>query len=158
MFASIPNFNDFYIELDGNNMGVECLRLLNEIIADFDEVRPCRSIHVQGSKDDPLWTQILLCPLHLQEGPGQIILALGLGKGLGTFHSRCACGSHFVPFQPGTVSSPTLVILFPSECELSFRDRDVPYFFVPLSYTVRDPKQTRGAVVHTLMATSSVAP
>lgn len=40
MFASIPNFNDFYIELDGNNMGVECLRLLNEIIADFDEVRP----------------------------------------------------------------------------------------------------------------------
>ena len=39
LFASIPNFNDFYIELDGNNMGVECLRLLNEIIADFDEVR-----------------------------------------------------------------------------------------------------------------------
>lgn len=39
MFASIPNFDDFYIELDGNNMGVECLRLLNEIIADFDEVR-----------------------------------------------------------------------------------------------------------------------
>ncbi|XP_074197183.1 adenylate cyclase type 1 isoform X2 [Rhinolophus sinicus] len=38
MFASIPNFNDFYIELDGNNMGVECLRLLNEIIADFDEL------------------------------------------------------------------------------------------------------------------------
>lgn len=38
LFASIPNFNDFYIELDGNNMGVECLRLLNEIIADFDEV------------------------------------------------------------------------------------------------------------------------
>ncbi len=39
LFASIPNFNDFYIELDGNNMGVECLRLLNEIIADFDAVR-----------------------------------------------------------------------------------------------------------------------
>ncbi|CAK6434792.1 unnamed protein product [Pipistrellus nathusii] len=38
MFASIPNFNDFYIELDGNNMGVECLRLLNEIIADFDKL------------------------------------------------------------------------------------------------------------------------
>uniref|UniRef100_A0A6Q2ZGI0 Adenylate cyclase type 1 n=1 Tax=Esox lucius TaxID=8010 RepID=A0A6Q2ZGI0_ESOLU len=41
MFASIPNFNDFYIELDGNNMGVECLRLLNEIIADFDENGEC---------------------------------------------------------------------------------------------------------------------
>nr|XP_043899680.1 adenylate cyclase type 1 isoform X3 [Solea senegalensis]XP_043899681.1 adenylate cyclase type 1 isoform X3 [Solea senegalensis] len=38
LFASIANFNDFYIELDGNNMGVECLRLLNEIIADFDEL------------------------------------------------------------------------------------------------------------------------
>ena len=29
---------EFYVELDGNNQGVECLRLLNEIIADFDEV------------------------------------------------------------------------------------------------------------------------
>lgn len=61
MFASIPNFNDFYIELDGNNMGVECLRLLNEIIADFDEVRPCNNvIYSQGLKDDSSWTQILL--------------------------------------------------------------------------------------------------
>lgn len=38
MFASIPNFHEFYVEMDGNNQGVECLRLLNEIIADFDEV------------------------------------------------------------------------------------------------------------------------
>ena len=38
MFASISNFSEFYIELEGNNEGVECLRLLNEIIADFDEV------------------------------------------------------------------------------------------------------------------------
>ncbi|RWS04161.1 Ca(2+)/calmodulin-responsive adenylate cyclase-like protein [Dinothrombium tinctorium] len=38
MFASIPNFHEFYMELDGNNQGVECLRLLNEIIADFDEI------------------------------------------------------------------------------------------------------------------------
>lgn len=38
MFASITNFHEFYIELDGNNQGVECLRLLNEIIADFDEL------------------------------------------------------------------------------------------------------------------------
>ncbi|KAJ6225324.1 hypothetical protein RDWZM_003869 [Blomia tropicalis] len=37
-FASIPNFMEFYVELDGNNQGVECLRLLNEIIADFDEL------------------------------------------------------------------------------------------------------------------------
>ncbi|KAG5838235.1 hypothetical protein ANANG_G00221630 [Anguilla anguilla] len=29
---------DFYVELEANNEGVECLRLLNEIIADFDEI------------------------------------------------------------------------------------------------------------------------
>ena len=40
MFASIANFSEFYVELEANNEGVECLRLLNEIIADFDEVRP----------------------------------------------------------------------------------------------------------------------
>lgn len=39
IFASITNFHEFYMELDLNNQGVECLRLLNEIIADFDEVR-----------------------------------------------------------------------------------------------------------------------
>lgn len=47
MFASIPNFSEFYVELEGNNEGVECLRLLNEIIADFDELlaeRPFRYI------------------------------------------------------------------------------------------------------------------
>ncbi|CAD5126566.1 DgyrCDS14661 [Dimorphilus gyrociliatus] len=38
MFASISNFSEFYIELEGNNEGVECLRLLNEIIADYDEI------------------------------------------------------------------------------------------------------------------------
>ncbi len=39
MFASIPGFADFYSQTEMNNQGVECLRLLNEIIADFDEVR-----------------------------------------------------------------------------------------------------------------------
>ena len=39
MFASIANFSEFYVELEANNEGVECLRLLNEIIADFDEVQ-----------------------------------------------------------------------------------------------------------------------
>ncbi|XP_014486082.1 PREDICTED: adenylate cyclase type 6-like [Dinoponera quadriceps] len=38
MFASIPNFSEFYVELEANNEGVECLRLLNEIIADFDDL------------------------------------------------------------------------------------------------------------------------
>lgn len=47
MFASISNFSEFYVELEANNEGVECLRLLNEIIADFDEVEHpdlCREI------------------------------------------------------------------------------------------------------------------
>ncbi|XP_055328638.1 adenylate cyclase type 5-like [Paramacrobiotus metropolitanus] len=38
MFAKITNFSEFYVELEANNEGVECLRLLNEILADFDEM------------------------------------------------------------------------------------------------------------------------
>ncbi|RNA40559.1 adenylate cyclase type 2 [Brachionus plicatilis] len=36
MFASIPNFKEFYVQSDINKDGLECLRLLNEIIAEFD--------------------------------------------------------------------------------------------------------------------------
>ncbi|XP_073984141.1 adenylyl cyclase 78C-like isoform X3 [Rhodnius prolixus] len=36
MFASIPNFTEFYSE--DVNKGMECIRLLNEIIVDFDEL------------------------------------------------------------------------------------------------------------------------
>uniref|UniRef100_A0A672G5F7 adenylate cyclase n=1 Tax=Salarias fasciatus TaxID=181472 RepID=A0A672G5F7_SALFA len=39
MFASVPDFKEFYTECDINKEGLECLRLLNEIIADFDEVK-----------------------------------------------------------------------------------------------------------------------
>ena len=38
MFASIPDFKEFYVQSDTNNDGLECLRLLNEIIAEFDKV------------------------------------------------------------------------------------------------------------------------
>uniref|UniRef100_A0A8C9ZLK8 Adenylate cyclase type 3 n=1 Tax=Sander lucioperca TaxID=283035 RepID=A0A8C9ZLK8_SANLU len=38
MFASIPNFSDFYTEENINNGGIECLRILNEIISDFDSL------------------------------------------------------------------------------------------------------------------------
>ena len=38
MFSNICNFNEFYYELDANGEGVECLRVLNQIIVDFDEV------------------------------------------------------------------------------------------------------------------------
>jgi len=37
LFATITGFSQFYVELDANNEGVECLRLLNELIVDFDE-------------------------------------------------------------------------------------------------------------------------
>nr|XP_022908202.1 adenylate cyclase type 8-like [Onthophagus taurus] len=36
MFASIPNFTEFYSE--AVNKGMECIRLLNEIIVDFDQL------------------------------------------------------------------------------------------------------------------------
>ncbi|XP_057344521.1 adenylate cyclase type 4 isoform X5 [Manis pentadactyla] len=38
LFASVPDFKEFYSESDINHEGLECLRLLNEIIADFDEL------------------------------------------------------------------------------------------------------------------------
>ncbi|KAF2905422.1 hypothetical protein ILUMI_00748 [Ignelater luminosus] len=38
MFASIPNFKEFYDENDVNKQGLECLRLLNEIICEFDKI------------------------------------------------------------------------------------------------------------------------
>ncbi|KAM7307904.1 adenylate cyclase type 2 [Ixodes scapularis] len=41
MFASIPNYIEFYDETDVNKQGLECLRLLNEIICDFD--KGCRA-------------------------------------------------------------------------------------------------------------------
>lgn len=38
MFASVPQFKEFYTESSANRDGLECMRLLNEIIADFDEL------------------------------------------------------------------------------------------------------------------------
>lgn len=38
VFASISNFSEFYSEVQGNQHGFECLRLLNEIICDFDSI------------------------------------------------------------------------------------------------------------------------
>ena len=38
MFASIPNFWDFYQQTTISKHGIECLRLLNEIIGEFDQV------------------------------------------------------------------------------------------------------------------------
>lgn len=59
MFASIPGFADFYSQTEMNNQGVECLRLLNEIIADFDEVNG--SLRNLRSSGHPV--RALRCPL-----------------------------------------------------------------------------------------------
>lgn len=50
MFASIPNYKEFYDENDVNKQGLECLRLLNEIICDFDKV----CIHTFVLKNDTI--------------------------------------------------------------------------------------------------------
>ena len=51
MFASIPNFSEFYIEQEANNMGVNSLVMLNEIIHDFDRVRNNRNNRNNNSND-----------------------------------------------------------------------------------------------------------
>jgi len=38
MFAAISNFNDFWLEVPGNEQGKGCLTILNEIMGDFDEL------------------------------------------------------------------------------------------------------------------------
>ena len=45
VFASIPHFADVYTQVD-SKQGVELLRLLNEIIADIDEVSGCVGVWV----------------------------------------------------------------------------------------------------------------
>uniref|UniRef100_A0A8D0AKC1 adenylate cyclase n=1 Tax=Sander lucioperca TaxID=283035 RepID=A0A8D0AKC1_SANLU len=59
MFASIPDFKEFYTESDVNKEGLECLRLLNEIIADFDELlsKPKFSGHLS----------LVFSPLHFPQ-------------------------------------------------------------------------------------------
>ena len=41
MFASISGWDDYYDQTGINDSGMECLRLLNEIMWDFDEVGGC---------------------------------------------------------------------------------------------------------------------
>ncbi|CAG2246276.1 ADCY2 [Mytilus edulis] len=42
MFASIPNFKDFYQQSAANKNGIECIRVLNEIITEFDQLLSLR--------------------------------------------------------------------------------------------------------------------
>lgn len=67
LFASVPDFKEFYSESSINHEGLECLRLLNEIIADFDEVTAPRVTPRPYVLDSRISHQALL-PLH---SPGQ---------------------------------------------------------------------------------------
>ncbi|MGH0143185.1 UNVERIFIED_CONTAM: hypothetical protein FKN15_019135 [Acipenser sinensis] len=80
MFASIPNFNDFYIELDGNNMGVECLRLLNEIIADFDEAKKSIYTHLSTVADFAIEMFNVLDEINYQSY-NDFVLRVGINVG-----------------------------------------------------------------------------
>lgn len=63
MFASIPNYKEFYDETDVNKQGLECLRLLNEIICDFDKVSDGVNSYLAGFiKAVFLLLQLLLKP------------------------------------------------------------------------------------------------
>lgn len=75
MFATIPNFSEFYVELEGNNEGVECLRLLNEIIVDFDELLSQERFRlVLQTFPDPKieYYFILVAPLKKSRAPDQL--------------------------------------------------------------------------------------
>ncbi|KAG9333832.1 hypothetical protein JZ751_010049, partial [Albula glossodonta] len=80
LFASIPNFNDFYIELDGNNMGVECLRLLNEIIADFDEAKKSIATHLSTVADFAIEMFDVLDEINYQSY-NDFVLRVGINVG-----------------------------------------------------------------------------
>lgn len=73
MFASIPDFKEFYTESDVNKEGLECLRLLNEIIADFDEVKKTKK------------------PSHLKEMSGYLHEELCLDFCAGCVAFVCSC-------------------------------------------------------------------
>lgn len=59
MFASITGFNEYFEQKEIKHEGVDCLRLLNEIIAGFDEV----SVHLMtlGASHDN--SKCCFCPV-----------------------------------------------------------------------------------------------
>lgn len=67
MFASICNFWDFYSQNTISKHGIECIKILNEIICDFDQVSPegilYRFCSLRGIYDVSLvYSQLLFKP------------------------------------------------------------------------------------------------
>ncbi|CAH2283401.1 adenylate cyclase type 1-like, partial, partial [Pelobates cultripes] len=114
MFASIPNFNDFYIELDGNNMGVECLRLLNEIIADFDELME-KEYYRDIEKIKTIGSTYM----------GAVGLVPTTGTKGGGGGERCHQNSKRVKDRTGTQCHTT------NDIAEAFRDFIIPYIILP---------------------------
>ena len=63
IFASIPNFDEFYSEDQINDGGKECIRFLNEIINDFDEV-----IEEFSNKSSKMKTKVTDLQISTQSG------------------------------------------------------------------------------------------
>uniref|UniRef100_A0A7N8Y0H0 Adenylate cyclase type 3 n=1 Tax=Mastacembelus armatus TaxID=205130 RepID=A0A7N8Y0H0_9TELE len=96
MFASIPNFSDFYTEESINNGGIECLRFLNEIISDFDSCTLMRNKinffdfeeqsdrerwqHLADLADFALAMKVTLMNINYQSF-NNFMLRIGLNKG-----------------------------------------------------------------------------
>lgn len=59
LFASMPNFSDFYSEDTVNNQGLECLRFLNEVISDFDAVSAWLLTGISIYSHEEEWTETL---------------------------------------------------------------------------------------------------
>lgn len=62
MFASIPNYAQFYSETNINQEGLKCLLLLNEIICDFDKVKTRRRFVRTSLLRRPSFPQLLADP------------------------------------------------------------------------------------------------
>uniref|UniRef100_A0A8C9YAM0 adenylate cyclase n=1 Tax=Sander lucioperca TaxID=283035 RepID=A0A8C9YAM0_SANLU len=70
MFASVPQFKEFYSESSANRDGLECLRFLNEIISDFDEIlsKPkfCSVEKIKTIGSTYMAAVCLICLVHQQ--------------------------------------------------------------------------------------------
>lgn len=102
IFATISNFSDFYSEVQGNNHGLECLRLLNEIICDFDTIlddQRFRAVDKIKTIGSTYMAAIGLFPEHqLPTGP----IERGdndLGPGEADSQAACVSGSFDDPNQ-----------------------------------------------------------
>ena len=83
LFSNICNFSEFYMELEATGDGMECLRVLNQIIVDFDNVSIwLQSLFMEFSRDDWLFDSLKLKTL-------KIITKSSLRNHLGIDNCRC---------------------------------------------------------------------